>query len=160
MTAKKSSIKISEATKKRALKLVEKLQLNAKQRKFCSEFVKNYNTENASERAGFSTTYGYKLLVRNDIRHCIQLLQTAMIAYQSISEESLMGEMAIWSKANIADYLDNDWTLKPLSQLTPQQASCIQSVKCKVDKFGNTEVNIALVDKMKANVNLRALYAT
>lgn len=158
MKANKSSITLSEASKNRALKLVEKLQLNAKQKKFCFEFVKDYNTEKASERAGFSATYGYKLLAKNDIRHCIQLLQTTMIAYQSINEESIMGQMAIWNNADITDYFYDDWSLKPFSKLTPKQASCIQSVKCKVDRLGNTEVNIVLVDKMKANLALGRTY--
>lgn len=158
MATKKSSFIISEASKKRAQNLVGKLQLNSKQLKFCSEFIKDYNTEKASERAGFSSTYGYKLLNKNEIRHCIQLLQTTMIAYQGITEESLMGQMAIWCNADITEFFNNEWSLKPLDQLTAQQASCIQSVKCKVDRFGNTEVNITLVDKMKANVALGRTY--
>lgn len=158
MNSKKSLFIISEASKKKALNLVEKLQLNSKQRKFCFEFIKDYNTEKASERAGFSSTYGYKLLNKNEIRHCIQLLQITMIAYQGISEETLMGQMAIWCNADITDFFENDWSLKPLNQLTAEQASCIQSVKCKVDRFGNTEVNITLVDKMKANMALGRTY--
>lgn len=158
MKRKKSTLTISENSKKRAQNLIVKLQLNSKQRKFCTEFIKDYHLENASARAGFTPTYGYKLILKKEIQRCIQLMQICNDAYTNLTEENLVGQMALWCNADITDYFDNNWNLKPLAQLTPEQRCCIQNIKCKVDRDGNTEVTLSLVDKMKANVNIGKTY--
>lgn len=132
-------------------------ELNAKQKRFCEEYIIDLNGTQAAIRAGYSAkTAGEqagRLLGDVRIQEYIQELKTERSDRTNITADMVVQEIAKVAMLNVEDFYD-DIGLKPLSELDDKAKAAISSYQTKRIKVGKDEwedIPIMKVhDKMKA----------
>jgi phage terminase small subunit len=107
--------------------------LNLKQRRFCQEYVIDYNATKAAQRAGYSekTAYaqGSALLNKPEIQQKIAENIEKISNSTQISAEKVLNELAKLAFYNPQDFFNADGSLKDISDLTEDQAACINGLE-------------------------------
>lgn len=141
------------------------MSLNKKQAKFALEYVVDFNATAAAKRAGYSekTAYaqGHALLKKAEIQQKIQENIQKISDSTQITAEKVLNEVAKLAFYNPQDFFNPDGSLKQITELTPEQASCIAGMEiidipkkvAKIKKVKLTSRDAAL-DKLMRYLSL------
>ena len=140
-------------------------KLTPKQEKFCEEYLIDLSATKAYERAypgcksnNTARTNGAKLLANTNIRERIDASRKRLQKKTDVTQERVLKELATVAFASIGLMCDwdedNDLTLKPKKDLTPEDMAAIQSIQSN-DQFYQNErigrrINFKMHDKLKA----------
>lgn len=137
--------------------------LNLKQRRFCQEYVIDYNATKAAQRAGYSekTAYaqGSALLKKTEIQQKIAENIEKISNSTQISAERVLKELAKLAFYNPKDFFRDDGTLKQISELDDDQAACLAGLEVitKFDKNSDGGVEPEYLKKIKLSSKDSAL---
>jgi len=137
--------------------------LNQKQRRFCQEYVIDYNATRAAQRAGYSekTAYsqGHELLKKPEIQQKIQENIQKIANSTQITAERVLTELAKLAFYNPKDFFNDDGTLKQIGELDDDQAACLAGLEVvtKFDKNSDGEVEPEYLKKIKLSSKDSAL---
>jgi phage terminase small subunit len=134
--------------------------LTPKQRRFVAEYQVDQNLTKAAQRAGYSkrTAYsqGQRLLKHVEISAAIAKQADKRLDKAELTAERILEEIRRVALSSAVEFYDKDGNPKPLSDLTPEQGACLQSIETLKRNVsagdGETETvyRIKLHDKMKA----------
>lgn len=136
-------------------------QLTEKQKKFCREYIFDFNASRAARVAGYSEDtagqMGYENLKKPEIKAYIAELQENMAETSGISRLMVLEEHKKLAFSSIA-HMHNKWVeLKEFDKLTDDQKSCIAEIQTQTRKVlvedQITEIDfvkIKLYDKQKS----------
>jgi len=139
----------------------DKQGLTAKQRRFCEEYVIDWNASRAALAAGYgkksAEVTGNRNLHKPAVKAYIEEIQKDLAQLAGLSQLRNLNEYKKIAFCSIAD-LHNTWIeRKDFEQLTTEQKAAIESIDTKIEikdgKHGSTEVQyvkIKLFDKLKA----------
>lgn len=141
-----------------------------KQKKFCEEYVKDYNKVQAELRCnpnksyGAASSYASILLQKPKIRDYIAYLEKNVGRELGVSKLGMAQELKNLAFSNIGD-IYKDWTkLRDINELTREQKAAIAEVDAKIvtmmTKLGEQKtefVRIRMHDKLKAMEQLARL---
>lgn len=146
-----------------------KKKLTDKQKRFCKEYVIDFNATQAAIRSGYSKKTSQEIGAQNlsklIIQEEIKKLQSKVSDKLEITHEMLTKEWAKMAFSSIS-HLHNTWIEKKefeeIKENNPDVLDCIQEISSKVEKrqigeqeFGKVEfVKLKLYDKQKALENL------
>ena len=137
--------------------------LTPKQESFVQEYLKDLNATAAYKRAfgskdGTARTESSKLLANPIIRARVDAYRFRAEKKTNVTQERVLKELATVAFASIGLMCDwdddNDLTLKPKTDLTPEDMAAIQSIQSN-DQFYQNErigrrINFKMHDKLKA----------
>lgn len=140
------------------------MSLNPKQLRFCQEYIIDLNATKAAERAGYAqkTAYsqGQRLLKHVEVSGKIAELQVEVAEELKLSARDVLEQARRLAFADIRGYYRPDGTLKPLSELTPEQAAAVAGFEVIVknaeagDGHTDTVHKYKLVDKWRPTEGL------
>lgn len=117
-----------------------KWNLNEKQKKFCREFIIDFNGTQAAIRAGYSkktaNRIANQLLSKLDIQQYIAHLKFQAVSKYEITTEKIVQEFAKIAFVDITDAYKNWMTLKEFETLKkekPEICVCISEISTKTD---------------------------
>jgi len=130
--------------------------LSDKHKLFCMEYIKNgFNGTKAAISAGYNEncakeTASY-LLTHHNIRQYVDELKADLGKRIGISAEMIALEMAKIAFSNVKSILNDDGTLKPLSELNDAEAACISSIETEelFDGRGRDRELVGYIKKIK-----------
>ena len=140
----------------------EERELTGKQKRFCEEYIWDFNATRAAKVAGYSedtaSEMGYENLRKPQIQAEIKRLQENIAETVGISKSMVLAEHQKLAFSSIAHLHDTWVTRKEFNDLTADQKACIQEISTKTtyekDGFGNPQrmeyVKIKLYDKQKS----------
>ena len=134
---------------------------------FCQYFAETRNATQSYKKAYAKNrptnkscaVLGHKLLRSIKVRHRIEALMGDIVLDSHIKPIQVLNEFADLAFANLADMVNEDFSLKKLSKLTPGQRKAIKKLKITTNKRFNKEgetigekviVEVELHDRMKA----------
>lgn len=124
-----------KAVKQKTSEKKQKDALNDKQRKFGMEYIIDFNRTQAAIRAGYSTQsaaeIGCKLLTNVKLQDFIAELIEERSKSTKITAEMVVAEIAKLGFSNAKKYYDDDGRIKPIMELSDDEAAAIQEVKTK-----------------------------
>jgi phage terminase small subunit len=131
--------------------------LTAKQKRFCEEYVIDWNATRAAIAAGYAAKnadiVGYKNTQKPMIKAYIEHIQKDLAQLAGLSQLRNLNELKKIAFTTIAD-LHNTWIeRKDFENLTEEQKAAIESIDTKIEVKGDKEthyVKIKLFDKLKA----------
>lgn len=137
-------------------------KLSEKEKKFCSEYILDWN-QTRSYRVAYPNTTNdnsaaasaNKLLRKPKIEAYIKHIKRDLEKQAGISRLMVINEFKKIAFSSVA-HLHNTWiTRKEFEQLTDEQKDCIESIDVKVSKneesgYETEQVKIKLYDKQKA----------
>lgn len=142
--------------------------LNLRQKRFCKEYVIDFNGRQAAIRAGYSSksasVIATELLTKPNIKGYIKDIHNQTADSLQITHEMLTKEWSKMAFSSIA-HLHNTWIelkeFDELKQSNPDIMDCIQEISTKIEKrvvnkelIGIEYVRLKLYDKQKALENL------
>ena len=142
--------------------MTTKKKLTGKQDLFCREYIIDHNAVQAAIRAGYSKKTAHQIgpenLRKPSIKERLEQLTKPKIDKLEITAERVLREIALIAFSNIQDLFDEDDCLKPISQLTRDQAAILSSVEIDEIIIGKGEEKkpwgkakkMKLWDKLKA----------
>jgi phage terminase small subunit len=150
--------------------MAEVKELTGKQKKFCEEYIFDFNASRSARAAGYSEAtageIGYENLKKPEIQAYIELLQADLSKTAGISRLKVLTELQKIAFSSIAHLHDTWITRKEFDQLSDDQKSSIQEISTQVrkvfeynpDKDAKEPVEIEFV-KVKLYDKLRSLEA-
>jgi len=129
----------------------EKIELTDREMMFVEHYLSdaNRNTAEAARKAGYSAKtarqQGQRLLTNVDIQKYIAFKSKPLLDQLGITQERVLKEFSVIAFTGITEFLDSDYTLKPLSGIDPAKVGAIKDLE-KTD----TGHNIRLHDKIAA----------
>jgi len=106
--------------------------LNNKRKRFCEEYVKNLNGNEAAILTGYSKktarNVASNLLAMPEVKEYVEILQDEIAKRNEITIDELIQDLAEMKNINIADLYDEDGLLIDISQLPASFTRCIQEV--------------------------------
>jgi phage terminase small subunit len=129
----------------------EQISLTERELMFVEHYLSNANrnTAEAARKAGYSAKtarqQGQRLLTNVDIQKYIAFKSKPLLDQLGITQERVLKEFAVIAFTGITEFLDSDYTLKPLSGIDPAKVGAIKDLE-KTD----TGHKIRLHDKLTA----------
>lgn len=109
------------------------MELKAKQKKFCDEYLIDLNATQAAIRAGYAVktagAIGAENLKKPQIQSYLQSRRQALSQTTEITQERIIQEYAKIAFSDIRIYFDGDGKLKPLHELDDKAAAALSSVE-------------------------------
>lgn len=134
--------------------------LTPKQLLFCQYYLINLNASDAARKAGYSEdsapAIGNENLIKPLIQNHIKKLQAERSKRCEVSADDVLNELKKMGFSDLANYVNDDYKLKPLSEIKDYSAS-IQSIQRDENhgEFGtNVSVKFKLHDKLRALENI------
>ena len=117
------------------------IKLTEKQRKFCLEYIFDYNASRAAREAGYSEdtagAIGWENLKKPEIKAYIKELQNNLEETSGISRLKVLREHEKLAFSSIA-HLHNTWiTRKEFEELTEEQKASIESIETSIKRIVN-----------------------
>lgn len=114
--------------------------LTDKQRRFCEEYVIDWNATRAAKIAGYSAKTSYSIgqenLKKPEIAAYIELIQKDLQKIAGVSALRNMIELRKIAYSDLTD-LKKDWfTEKEFEELTPDQKACISEITSITRSYG------------------------
>ena len=132
-------------------------KLNAKQKRFCLEYVKDLSATQAAIRAGYSPksaeVQGSRLLSQDKVAAEIAKLSREITERAVISISDVTAELKTIIKANVKDFSswkNNRVTMKDSDELSPDALRAVEQVATTCAKDGTPQLRIKLHSKLKA----------
>jgi phage terminase small subunit len=138
-------------------------ELKEKQRRFCEEYLKDLNGTQAAIRAGYSpktaNEQSSRLLANVNIQSYIQSRQKQLQEATGITQERVLQEYARIAFCDIRGFYNEDGSLKPITDLTEEQAAALAGVD--VDEiwegYGEEREQTGITKKIKRWDKVKAL---
>lgn len=135
-------------------------KLTFKQKRFCEEYIIDWNATRAAKVAGYSEKTAYTIGVENLRKPLISAyiddIQKDIAKLAGISQLRVLNEYKKMAFTSIAD-LHNTWIdLKKFEELTKEQKDCISEIHSRT-RGDVKEVKIKLHDKGKALENINKM---
>ena len=138
-----------------------KPELNAKQKRFCQEYVIDLNATQAAIRAKYSKKtagqIGEQLLKKLEIQKFINKLKKEREERTEITGDMVVKELAKIGFANIQDFIGDGNSINDISGIDKHKAAAIGSIETTTtirgrddDKYTETTTKIKIWDKTKA----------
>lgn len=137
------------------------MELTEQQKKFCREYMKDFNGTQAAIRAGYSkktaTEQGHRLLTNVQVQKFLATLKDkAAEKHEGLADE-IVAELKKIGFSDIKKFLNSDNTVKDISQLPTELTTCVESIKKVETEFGSenssgskTSVQFKLHSKLDA----------
>lgn len=130
-------------------------KLTAKQLRFMLEYLVDMNATQAAIRAGYSQKtakeQGSRLLTK--VHQFMPQYLGPILHGTALKAEQVVQGLSLLASSDIGDYMKWDskkkLTLKDMSELTPEQRYCIESVEEKITQYGST-IKLQLAKKQPA----------
>lgn len=140
---------------------VESLEgLTLRQRLFVAEYIIDGNGSAAAKRAGYSEhsarEQAVRLLADVAVARAVEVARARRIGQAELSAVRVLEELRRLSFVNVAMLFDPAGNLKPISQLTVEECSCIASIEiikknvAAGDGIVDTVHKVKLYDKVKS----------
>ncbi len=135
--------------------------LTPKQRAFCDEYMIDRNATAAALRAGYSQSIalnGYLMTIPK-IKQCLQSRCQVATDKALVTHDMVLRELCKIAFGNMRDYFLDDGGLKPIHQLTEDQAAALwsTSVTAAADGTATTKIRVysklAALDKIAKHLN-------
>jgi len=131
--------------------------MNAKQLRFCEEYVIDLNATQAYIRAGYSkegaSVSASKLLGNPKIGHKITELQEKIREKSAITAEMVVNELVKLGFTNFKNYIGAGNTIKDVSELDDSVSAAVESLTTTTTEWeggSKTQVKIKLASKADA----------
>ena len=107
--------------------------LTEQQKRFCAEYVTDYNAKAAAIRAGYApgnaAHIGGRILRKAEAKAQIKQLQDQIMLELKINAKTLVEELARLAYVDMADYVDDNNQLVKIKNLQSGKSSAIQSLR-------------------------------
>ena len=129
--------------------------MTGKQKRFCEEYLVDFNATQAAIRAGYSVNTAKEMGHENLTKPHIQKVIAKQIAERSkrtgVNQDRIVNELAKIAFVNILDIVDEEGRIR--SDATEEDLACIESIKHKESSSINgnsTEREVKIASKLKA----------
>lgn len=117
------------------------MELTEQQKKFCREYMKDFNGKQAAIRAGYSAKsaneQGSRLLTNINVQKFLETLKSKAAEKDEGLADEIVAELKKIGFSDIRKYLDSDNTIKDISQLPPELTTVVESIKKTETEFGD-----------------------
>lgn len=107
--------------------------MNPRETRFIAEYLVDFNGAQAAIRAGYSSkgskVCAARLLTKPEIKAAIESRREKQIANTDLSAARVLEELRRLAFSDIRTLFDETGNLRPLQELTAEQAACIASVE-------------------------------
>lgn len=128
-----------------------KTPLSERQKKFCDEYLLDFNGTQAAVRAGYSKKsakeQGSRLLTKINVQQYLNTKKQKAAAKFEISHERTLQEIGKIAYSNIKSLFNEDGSLKKISDMTDEEACLLSSVE--VDEIISEKKKIGETRKVK-----------
>lgn len=137
--------------------------LTDKQKRFCDEYLVDFNATQAAIRAGYSKKTANRIASENlskpDIQTYIQSKANKVASKLEISQENTMREIARIAFADIRGLFKEDGSMKSITEIDDDTAAAIAGVETDelFDGVGREREQIGVTKKVKMNDKVRGL---
>ena len=108
-------------------------KLTTKQKRFCEEYVTDFNATQAAIRAGYSKktsrSQAQRLLTKVDIQNYVAKLQEDIRERNKITIDECISILADIARFDIAELYDKDGALKPIHEIPKRARTAISSLE-------------------------------
>lgn len=119
------------------------MELTEQQKKFCREYMKDFNGTQAAIRAGYSkktsNEQAVRLLANVSAQKFIKQLQEKNADKHEGLADELVEELKKIMRCDIRNFLDVGNSVKDISQLPPELSTCVESIKKSETEFGDED---------------------
>jgi phage terminase small subunit len=119
------------------------MEITDRQKKFCQEYMKDFNGTQAAIRAGYSkktaNEQAARLLTNVNLQKYLSTLKEKAADKNEELTERIKDELIKIGFSDIRGYLDSGNTVKDISQLSPSLTTCVESIKKTETEFGSGE---------------------
>jgi phage terminase small subunit len=116
------------------------MQITDQQKKFCQEYMKDFNGTQAAIRAGYSkktaNEQAVRLLANISLQKYLETLKVKAADKNQELTERIKNELIKIGFSDIREFLDSDNTVKDISQLPSSLTVCVESIKKSETEFG------------------------
>lgn len=127
--------------------------MTTKEQLFADNYLCTFNATDAARKAGYSENtarqQGYENLTKPYIQDYINQKTSAIFDKLGITQEKVIQELAKVAFGNVGDCLQGDWELKDLTEIKPETAAAIKSIR--ITKNGYL---VTMHDKVSALLKL------
>lgn len=117
------------------------MELTEQQKKFCREYMKDFNGKQAAVRAGYSAKsaneQGSRLLTNVNVQKFLETLKNKAAEKDEGLADEIVAELKKIGFSDIKKYLDPDNTIKDISKLPPELTTVVESIKKTETEFGD-----------------------
>jgi phage terminase small subunit len=137
-------------------------ELTPKIKRFCEEYIKDFNGLQAAIRAGYSKKtakeQASQLLTKLNVQDYLSILKKGLSDKNEGLTQQVIDELKKIGFANIQDYIDEGNEIKDISKITRDKAAAVESIKKTVTEFGGSgqdsgkksSIQFKLYDKISA----------
>lgn len=137
------------------------MELTEQQKKFCREYMKDFNGKQAAIRAGYSAKsaneQGSRLLTNINVQKFLETLKDKAAEKHDELAEEIVTELKKMMRSDIKNFLEQGNSVKDISQLPSELTTCVESIKKTETEFGDdktggtkTSVQFKLYSKLDA----------
>ena len=137
-------------------------ELTTKQRRFCEEYVIDWNATQAAIRAGYSENtakeIGYENLTKPHIKAYVEEIQKDLSKLAGVSALRNALELKKVAYSNMGDFREGWMDLKDFEELPEELKACLQEISTqeKTSRIGEAEVTTTFI-KFKLHDKLKAI---
>lgn len=117
------------------------MELTEQQKKFCREYMKDFNGTQAAIRAGYSkktaNEQASQLLAKLNIQKFLESLKGKAAEKHDGLADEIVAELKKIGFSDIKKYLDSDNTIKDISKLPSELTTVVESIKKTETEFGD-----------------------
>ncbi|MGH8073651.1 MAG: terminase small subunit [Lysobacter sp.] len=133
--------------------------------RFADEYLIDFNATAAYQRAGYKAkgaaamAAASRLLARPEVQAYLAKRKSELLAKVEVNQEEVLRRLAFMALGDIRTLFDGNGNLKPMSELTPEEASLIQGVEMFEEYAGRGEDReaIGMTKKLKLVSRLDAV---
>lgn len=137
-------------------------ELRPQIKRFCEEYIKDFNGTQAAIRAGYSkktaNEQSSQLLARLNVQDFLSKLKQKLSDKNEGLAQQVIDELKKVGFSNIQDYINEGNEIKDLTKITRDHASAVESIKKTVTEFtgsgesqgSKTSIQFKLYDKLSA----------
>ena len=118
--------------------------LNAKQKRFCEEYVIDFNQTQAAIRAGYSKKtarqQGSKLLTKGNIIQYVDELKAGILKRSKMTVDECVQRLTAMARFDILDLYDENGAFKDLKDIPEDTRMAIESIDSDDIKMGDTKI--------------------
>lgn len=151
-------MKTSKAKNKKSKKVLN--DLNERQYIFCKEYITNGNNAAAAARvAGYPESRSADLLKSPSIQAEMRRTLKILTMRHEVTADRIIEELAAIAFLDIADVLNDDGTIKPISQIPQKARRAIAGLDIAeiFEREGNTKILAGHLKKFKIHSKEKAL---